>query len=77
MNGVKKVDAIEKNVAELVDGLRVMEMRVKDDIEELSRDLVTRSDAMEAKYQYEIASIREQLHYTCVKKETAEHGRRH
>ena len=70
--GVKKVDVIEKNVAELVDGLRVIEERVKNDIDKLNYDLITRSDAFESEYQSEIASIREKLYHTCVKKESAD-----
>ena len=72
VNGVRKVDAVEKSLAELVEGNRAMGERAKEDIEKLNRDLATRCDAMEAKYQSEVVSIREKLFQTCVKKEITE-----
>ena len=72
VNGVKKVDVIEKTVAELVECNRLMKEQVKNDIGKLNCDLVARNDATSSHLSLEIASIRERLLDTCVKKETAE-----
>ena len=45
-----------------------MEAQAKQDIEKLNGDLLNRIDALGTQHQVDIASIREKLYYTCVKK---------
>ena len=47
-----------------------MEAQAKQDIEKLNGDLLNRIDALGTQHQVDIASIREKLYYTCVKKES-------